>query len=463
MAPSISQSNLNLVLSKLRIIEAGVAMQEAQLMNTKLEMASLRRMLEPASSSSVAAISSVAALRPIPVTASHEPESSPATSPPPAADVQPTIAALKVTAPPSSHRICKRPGCGKSVSSSDPTHDPFLKAKLKRGEWSPRVTCADCRCNDKLAVAAAKIKSVRTVKPRVSSTSAALAQPAPAPQQTSSTEPSDDTFDCGGSVDKIITFGSDRNILRTPTFHGRHTNKIVKANKAVPFTESLLVDYNLPDGTPKFIMFFLLADGRGWVHSGDDSKFPFKSRPLAASVNSAKVLPAPAPMSLCPPRIHTPSFLFQCDACGEGDSSGFCSPCHTFSFPRTFCSACGDFGGHGDDECSSCQSPMYYPDLTLFQPNRLNFAAPAWFLRYNHDGPGVGIRRTPTYPGERTGEAVSPGEVVAISDFDEGTHLDADGKSHYIYFYRLADGRGWVHGFDPLHPGQEQFNLVPSR
>ena len=48
----------------------------------------------------------------------------------------------------------------------------------------------------------------------------------------------------------------------------------------------------------------------------------------------------------------------------------------------------------------------------------------------------VGIRRAPSYPGKRTGEEITVGEVVAFS------HLHNDDKIHSITFYRLADGRG---------------------
>ena len=70
-------------------------------------------------------------------------------------------------------------------------------------------------------------------------------------------------------------------------------------------------------------------------------------------------------------------------------------------------------------------------------------------IRYVPDGPGVAIRDAPFYPGKRTLEQIYAGRIVAVSEFKRITHIDADRKPHTITFYRLADGRGWVHDFCP--------------
>jgi len=84
------------------------------------------------------------------------------------------------------------------------------------------------------------------------------------------------------------------------------------------------------------------------------------------------------------------------------------------------------------------------PSLTSPQSSSTVF-----FIRYDHDGPGVAIRDAPFYPGKRTRKQISAGHMVAVSEFKRISHIDADRKSHIIKFYRLADGRGWVHDFCP--------------
>ena len=70
-------------------------------------------------------------------------------------------------------------------------------------------------------------------------------------------------------------------------------------------------------------------------------------------------------------------------------------------------------------------------------------------FEYENVGSGVGIRSSPAYPGERTGAAVESGEVHQFKAQCIVPHTLGDGQQHDIYFYELADGRGWVHDFDP--------------
>ena len=52
---------------------------------------------------------------------------------------------------------------------------------------------------------------------------------------------------------------------------------------------------------------------------------------------------------------------------------------------------------------------------------------------------GIGIRSSPAYPGDRTGDSVEPGEV---HEFKTQCIVPHDFQQHDIYFYELADGRG---------------------
>jgi hypothetical protein len=63
-------------------------------------------------------------------------------------------------------------------------------------------------------------------------------------------------------------------------------------------------------------------------------------------------------------------------------------------------------------------------------------------LRIENSGARVGIRSSPTYPGERTGGGVNPGEVHEFKAQCIVPHTLDGGQKHDIYFYELADGRG---------------------
>ncbi len=76
-------------------------------------------------------------------------------------------------------------------------------------------------------------------------------------------------------------------------------------------------------------------------------------------------------------------------------------------------------------------------------------------MRFNHEDSG--IRRAAAYPGERIGESVKAGEVVGFTETATVQHTHIDGNSYPITFFRLADGRGWVHDFNPNKIGQPAF------
>ena len=63
-------------------------------------------------------------------------------------------------------------------------------------------------------------------------------------------------------------------------------------------------------------------------------------------------------------------------------------------------------------------------------------------LKIENSGARVGIRSSPAYPGDRTGDIVEPGEVHDFKAQCIVPHTLDDGQHHDIYFYELADGRG---------------------
>ena len=82
--------------------------------------------------------------------------------------------------------------------------------------------------------------------------------------------------------------------------------------------------------------------------------------------------------------------------------------------------------------------------------------------RYDPEGFGVGIRHAAAYPGERTGESVKAGELMAFTETATVQHDHSDGNSYAITFYKLADGRGWVHDFHPDKPWRPAFTVMVS-
>merc|ERR1712038_557493 len=63
----------------------------------------------------------------------------------------------------------------------------------------------------------------------------------------------------------------------------------------------------------------------------------------------------------------------------------------------------------------------------------------------NHDG--IGIRKYAEYPGKRTGTDVSFGQILKCSERKFYTY-----QNHVIRFYKLSDGRGWIHNFRRRNP-----------
>lgn len=64
------------------------------------------------------------------------------------------------------------------------------------------------------------------------------------------------------------------------------------------------------------------------------------------------------------------------------------------------------------------------------------------------EGYGIGIRKGPEYPGQRIGTSVVHGQTVWVTQEIEITVV----HNHITYkrmFYKLEDGRGWIHDFDP--------------
>jgi len=82
-----------------------------------------------------------------------------------------------------------------------------------------------------------------------------------------------------------------------------------------------------------------------------------------------------------------------------------------------------------------------------------------WYETGQHGS--VAIRSAAAYPGDRL-----PGKYVfagTFHKFDEQVtvqHTHTDDKPYVIRFYRLADGRGWLHDFSQNFPGVRQATVM---
>jgi hypothetical protein len=99
-----------------------------------------------------------------------------------------------------------------------------------------------------------------------------------------------------------------------------------------------------------------------------------------------------------------------------------------------------------DVPCCEKEPPTFFPDLP----------APPNFVNYDSGDPktstGIGIRRAAAYPGEHTGDKVKHNEILPYTSSSMLDYTHTDGNVYSITFYRLADGRGWIHDFNIVKP-----------
>ena len=68
-------------------------------------------------------------------------------------------------------------------------------------------------------------------------------------------------------------------------------------------------------------------------------------------------------------------------------------------------------------------------------------ASPRWGKSLPWSG-GVDIREAAEYPGERTRRCIGEGDRFAYTEARTVTHRHCNGRTYYILFYKLDDGRG---------------------
>ena len=76
----------------------------------------------------------------------------------------------------------------------------------------------------------------------------------------------------------------------------------------------------------------------------------------------------------------------------------------------------------------------------------------------------MGICASPVYPGELNGAGdVHVGEEHAFVGRKQTVrYTHTNGFTYRIYFYQLADGRGWIHDFNPGRPGTRRLEVMPA-
>ena len=62
---------------------------------------------------------------------------------------------------------------------------------------------------------------------------------------------------------------------------------------------------------------------------------------------------------------------------------------------------------------------------------------------------GTAVRAAPVYPGQRTGVTVSCNDVVVVSEVKTYTYTYGDQLHHDLQFYKLENGDGWIHDYNP--------------
>ena len=110
------------------------------------------------------------------------------------------------------------------------------------------------------------------------------------------------------------------------------------------------------------------------------------------------------------------------------------------------CTACGrqsnDVAEDLHTPCYSCTNHLFFLPILPDPPK---------YVRCNYPA-GIGIRQAAAYPGVQTGDSVSAPEILPFTSSSMLDHTHIDGNTYGITFYKLADGRGWIHDFCPSKP-----------
>lgn len=95
-------------------------------------------------------------------------------------------------------------------------------------------------------------------------------------------------------------------------------------------------------------------------------------------------------------------------------------------------------------------SEKKHETVELSDLSKIPLSDQEFLVRIKHN---VAIRKTPAFPGMRTGSYAKKGQDLRCDNTKESQYTHTDEKTYTITFYRLSDGRGWLHNFNPANPG----------
>ncbi len=206
-------------------------------------------------------------------------------------------------------------------------------------------------------------------------------------------------------------------VRKTAAYPGNRTSESLDSGETFEFTDTNLVKHE-HSGVERIITFYKLADGRGWVHDFHTDE--------------------PGTRQIKIPVSTQPSF------------SRLLAPLFFSNISRSF--TC--YASLSSSLCPAFSVPPSY--LTSLPPQ-----GPTSGFAKSISRSVIALRDSAAYPGDRTGMSVAPNEKFEFTAMQEVPYKHSTIRST-ITFYELADGRGWVHDFDPKKPDTRQIKILVS-
>jgi hypothetical protein len=251
-----------------------------------------------------------------------------------------------------------------------------------------------------------------------------------------------------------------------PAFPGERTKTVIAFKEVFQAISVTAVNHVHTDGRQYQILFYQLADGRGWVHDfstdhpGQSSVVPeavavavpggFVAQPGYAQPVASVGAPVGYAQPLSPGQYVAPPgqvILAQPVALAQPQPDGVVTT-----------------GGHQPGQVMLAQ-PVQPRGSTPVSP-----VAPIMYAQPTAPvakGPelyqctikeGIALRKNPAYPGEKTTAVITHNQKFSVISTAVVNYAH-NGTTYPITFYQLEDGRGWAHNFSINEPGKS--TVVP--